>query len=382
MGLMGLMWLTACSGEHVVEPGAVEIPDEGGTEQTSGAPIAFSPNLPEEQPVTRSSVPLSETGVNSFKVWSYKNMGFEGGEYVNTQEVIPCYFVNWVNNSAYTTTSNTNGWEYVGQEDLGDPEQTIKYWDFGASAYRFFAVTGWGGDAPADPAAYEDGKSYKSAETSTSYSVKMLADASNMAVSPYFSRLWFSDGNAAIYPDKQFGQPVTLEFLKPYSRVRFMFMYVFPRVAYNIGVRTFEPTDDTKSIIRKGTVTVVYPKSGAQTHEQYEVEGNTDPDPTVSKALAAFAEDYDPEKSVYIESEEGWYTVLPNTSQGSYTLKANINGSDRTAVVPAEYMQWKPGYQYTYVFKITEEGGVEIGWVESVVRAWTEMEGDWEVYNW
>ena len=386
LSLSSILMLTACSGEHVVEPEPVEKPGEDGTEQTSGASIAFSPNLPDEQPVTRGSVPLSETGVNSFRVWSYKNMSFEGGEYGNTQEVIPCYFVNWVNNSAYTTTSNTNGWEYVGQEGLGDPEQTIKYWDFGASAYRFFAATGWGGDAPVDPAAYEAGKAYKSAVTSTSYSVKMLADASSTAAmdgSPYFSRLWFSDGNAATYPDKQFGQPVTLEFVKPYSRVRFMFMYVFPRVGYNMGARSFHPTDDS-NIVRKGTVTVVYPTSGAQTQEQYEVEGNADPDPSVSKALAAFTEDYDPEDESrsYTESVKGWYTVLPNTSQGSYTLTASINGSDRSVVVPAQFMQWKPGYQYTYVFKITEEGGVEIGWVEYAAKAWTEMLGDWTVYNW
>ena len=45
-------------------------------------------------------------------------------------------------------------------------------------------------------------------------------------------------------------------------------------------------------------------------------------------------------------------------------------------------MSWLPGYSYTYIFKITEEGGVEIGWVETAVTDWTEMNADHTVYNW
>jgi len=101
--------------------------------------------------------------------------------------------------------------------------------------------------------------------------------------------------------------------------------------------------------------------------------------------LAAFTEDYDPEddlKPYPAEAPGGWYTVVPNTSQGSYTLSVSINSATKTAVVPAEYMQWKPGYSYTYIFKITDEGGVEIGWVDYAVTPWTEMETDRTVYNW
>jgi hypothetical protein len=45
-------------------------------------------------------------------------------------------------------------------------------------------------------------------------------------------------------------------------------------------------------------------------------------------------------------------------------------------------MQWKPGYSYTYVFKITDKGGIEVGWVEYAVVPWSEMAGDRDVYNW
>lgn len=44
--------------------------------------------------------------------------------------------------------------------------------------------------------------------------------------------------------------------------------------------------------------------------------------------------------------------------QGAYTITANIDGNITSATVPAEYMQWKAGYQYTYIFKITEAGTI------------------------
>lgn len=60
--------------------------------------------------------------------------------------VFPDYSVWYV--EAKNTTSNTNGWEYVGgkgAEPLGTgkiklaKDQTIKYWDYSASEYRFVA---------------------------------------------------------------------------------------------------------------------------------------------------------------------------------------------------------------------------------------------------
>ena len=59
-----------------------------------------------------------------------------------------------------------------------------------------------------------------------------------------------------------------------------------------------------------------------------------------------------------------------------------VNNNERTAVVPAAYMSWLPGYSYTYIFKITEDGGVEIDLVQSAVTPWTELENDHSVYNW
>ena len=377
-GLIGLMilGLTSCSGS-----GDDDLQESQPETNSDMVAITFNGSGGAETAVTRADgTPLSEKAT-TFTVWGYKNMSYSAGDYGDTQCVFPSYVVNWTSNSAGTTTSNSSGWEYVAQE----PNQTIKFWDWSAKAYRFFAVTGWSGEAP--PATYAANKTYgayKSSETGKPYEISMLADASStteMAKTPYFSHLWFSTGDPVTYPDMQFGKPVVLEFLKPYARVRFIFKYVFPREGIKLEDIQFKPSDGSKHIARKGIVTVHYPTEGTAIKEWYSISPLTGDG---SGELDYFSEDYDPEDDTkdYDETDNGWYMVLPNNDQGSYTLSVKVNGDAKTAVVPANYMQWLPGYSYTYIFKITDEGGVEIGWVESAVTPWTEMEADWTVYNW
>ena len=353
-------------------------------------PITFSGNQGTETTVTRAGgSPLSDKGITRFQVWGYKNTA---EDYSTYQTVFPCYQVDWHANSAATTTTNTNNWEYI---LVGKPDQTIKFWDWAATAYRFIAATGWDPSTPANAAAYVEGKTYGATGTYgpedayKTYKISMFADASDaarIAAAPYFSRLWFSTGEMGNYPDKQFGKPVTLEFLKPYARVRFIYTYVYPREGIVLTEQTFMPTDGSKKTYSKGIVTVTYPLTGTDTKEWYSMEEMyaTEADSILIN------QDYDPEddtKTYYNHCVGGWYTVLPNTSQGSYTLSVYINDPEKnsdpkTAVVPAEYMQWKPGYSYTYIFIITDKGGVEIGWVDYAVTPWSDIVADHTVYNW
>ena len=342
--------------------------DDLGAPQTAGpkeelVPITFNGSQGIEAAVTRASgTPLHDAGVNQFHVWGYKNMTSE------TQTVFPGYQVDWHDNSAATSTTNTNNWDYIGTVS----DQTIKYWDWSAQAYRFFAATGCDSHEADDP--------------NNAYKINITADASSASAiddAPYFSRLWYSTGNPTAYPDKQFGKPVTLEFVKPYARVRFIYNYVYPREGITLSEQSFKPTDGDKKIYRKGVVTVKYPLDETDTKESYSMNVT---DPADAAHLTAFTEDFDPDDDtkIYSTCDKGWYTVIPNTSQVSYTLSVKVNNSTpaKTAVVPAEYMQWKPGYSYTYIFKITDKGGVEIGWVDYKVTPWTDMEVSKSVYNW
>ena len=440
--IIALTALAACSSDSGEEQRPVE-PTPEPVVPTEVA-ISFSGHEEEGKTVdtgstraeTRAGTPLSEMGVTQFNVWGYKNMRYTEPNYVGLQEVFPGYTVKWLANSAATTTTNSSGWEYI----LLDPaDQTIKYWDWAAKAYRFFAVTGWSGAAPpTPPATYEANKAYV-ANNTNSYEITMLANcsgadkeaiATNMDNTPFFSHLWFSTDELPTYADKRYGKPVQLEFLKPYARVRFIFKYSYPREGIKLTKTIFKPTDDSE-ICRKGTFTVSYPMTGAATSESYtvtpeavattytavangttltsgktyytsdsgagefvsngsEVADGSNYFTLTNKKLEAFTEDCDPEddSKVYTETDGGWYYVLPNLSQGAYKMAVWMNADDvsaeasRTAVVPAEYMRWLPGYSYTYIFKILEEGGVEIELVQAAVTPWTEMEADHEVYNW
>ena len=384
--MITLLTLVSCGGGGSDDLGAAP---EMAAPQEELVPITFNGYQGNETAETRanSGTPLYASGVTRFHVWGYKNMSYSAGSYGETQTVFPTYQVDWHANSAATSATNTSNWDYILTEK---PNQTIKFWDWSANAYRFFAATNWSGDVPTPPAPYVENMSYGTNETNE-YEVSMLVDASSASAidaAPYFSRLWFSTGDAGTYPDKQFGRPVTLEFIKPFARVRFIYNYVYPREGVILSNQKFRPSIDVEAaeedkvkIPRRGVVTVSYPLSGTETKESYSMT----PHPSDAKLLDAFTEDYDPEVDTkeYTTCDDGWYTVLPNTSQGSYTLTVNIKGlGERKAVVPATYMQWKAGYSYTYIFKITEEGGVEIGWVDYAVVPWVEMSISKNVYNW
>lgn len=70
-----------------------------------------------------------------------------------------------------------------------------------------------------------------------------------------------------------------------------------------------------------------------------------------------------------------WYYVPPlgdsDKPQGAYIISATIDGKKSTATIPAEYMQWKAGYQYTYIFKITV-AGPNIAFTNMQVEKWVE----------
>lgn len=388
IGLIGPMGLMGCSSSSD-DGAAITAPAPQPTTQTA---ITFSGQQGEEQVVnsgagarayeangahgvnranragaTRAGTPLSDAGVTRFTVWGYKNMSYDEGtsSYGDLQTVFPGYQVKWGINSAATTTTNSHGWEYILTEK---PEQTIKYWDWAARAYRYFAVTG--------STSYEPNGAYGPNGAYKAYEFTFAADCSSdeaLEATPFFTKLWFSTGAIEDYPTKQFGKPVQLEFLKPFSRVRFLFTYSYSAEAVKVTSPSFKPTDGS-GIARKGTVTVSYPLTGTATTESYTITKNANP--AEGEELEAFTEEYIP------EGTEKWYTVFPAPSQGSYTMNVTVDNVAKTAVVPAEYMTWQPGYSYTYIFKITEQGGVEIDMVQSAVTPWTELENDHQVYNW
>lgn len=387
IGLICLISLTACSSGGDVagdEPSPTPVNPPIPEPQTETA-ITFKSSLAGDEEVTRATG--LETEVTTFKVWAYKNMSVDVGttptdpsddSYGDLQTVMPAYNVVWGANTANTTTSNTNDWEYVGKGTDPNNDQTIKYWDWSAKAYRFFGIT-------------DANSSIVSISGTPNNSFTFTVDASNdaaIAATPYFSKLWFSTGMVVNYPDKLFGHPVVLEFMKPIARVRFIFTFAegldFGRSA--LTNMHFKPTDEHQAIPNKGTVTITYPLTGTETKESWTSEATA--------WFGSFNIDYyeaddtytptDTAPEVYDNTPEKWYYVLPIANQGTYTMSVRVNGGEpQTAVVPAEFMNWAPGYQYTYRFKIKESGGVILDEIQVGINRWTvKGTSDHPVYNW
>lgn len=346
--------------------------------------IAFAGTLQEEEAVTRAGGQGLEevlTGDKTFYVWGYKNDGYDNGtsNYTSYQTVMPGYTVNWMANTAYTTTSNTDNWEYVAQA----ANQEIKYWDWAALAYRFFGYALGNATAPATPNSVTVANGTvvdtpAATEVTFSAAIDVTTETARDAA-PYFSQLWFRTNNGADY-----GKPVTLEFFKPFARVRVMFTYAKPEITRtNISSLSFAPTGGTSKIPQRGTVTMHYPLKGAGTKETYSA---TFASADESSALTAITQDYyecsDSNDPAYA-LREYWYYVVPRTTQGSYTMTINIFGEEKSVVVPEPYMQWKPGYQYTYIFKITEGGSLTLDVIQVAIDQWVSKgEVAHTVYNW
>ncbi|MBR6188283.1 MAG: hypothetical protein IKQ59_04925 [Prevotella sp.] len=362
LGLVGAIAIMGC-GDSASD---VFVSDSQHGEEI-GIPIAFSGNMEEEKSVTRAG--LEDKGQHLFTVYGYKNTSYDDAtdSYTEYQTVFPGYTVNWAANTSGSSTTNSDGWEYAGQELVGQDEQTVKYWDWSAKAYRFFGVTNPYNKLDVTEA---DGA------IKLKFSIDLRDGIDDV---PYYSHLWFSNNNFEDYPTRKYGDPVELEFLKPMCQVRIMFIYEDPannRINTPLDEISFHRSDGV-TIKQNGHVTITYPLTGTETTETFS--------DTNASGIDGFKRDFredEPTTTEENEKDHFWYHVLPCIGQGSFTLDVLVDGDPKTAVVPAEFMDWKPGYNYTYIFKIHVDGSVSIDAVQSAFTGWTVTSKEYTVHNW
>ena len=382
MALMMAAALLLCGcGQSGDEPGGVE-----PTPQSGSKAIAFSGDLKEESVTRAGDLPL-EQRYKKFKAWSFKTDNDD-----NSNIVMDGYMVRWFNNSANSSATNSSDWEYVNQQDLGDMQQSVKYWDFTAKDYRFFGI------AFSSETNIPKGKYIPDPEDPTTnayYEVSYTADAEYATTTPYYSHLWYSAKDDA---DCLYGKPVMLEFIMPLSRVRFCFTFENPSDAKDTELTNmhFCPTDGN-TIKTKGDVTVRYKLTGGKEKEKFSASAS-------AEGITEFDKDYYTSAdlkedgsgkviSPYLNADKTplnkEYMVLPTPNgQGSYTLTVSVEGEPKTTVVPSQYMTWQPGYLYTYVFKVHADYSVTIDNVQSAFTKWIEHPGenesetDIKVHNW
>lgn len=292
--------------------------------------IAFSSVEAEQEMMTRSATQLER----DFVVYGYKNVNS------STQQVIDGYTVTYKQGSANTSEDNTHNYYYV-----NGTTQTIKYWDFAASEYRFWGYTG-------------DKSSFSNGGTELTIPVSDLLTNKEPTELPLYSKLYIRNPITS--------DVVTLEYKRPYSKIRALFYTSEPMEADDKIVLTnitLTP-DEEKKIYKSGTVEVTY--SFDETAEKVkttpsDVSADALEMLTYQKVTLTPSAGYTSDHAVLAKTKydtEFYYTLPMGEKNPAFILTVCVNGDTeyKTAVVPAAYMHWKPNYTYTYIFKITEAG--------------------------
>lgn len=363
--LISALCLLSCSSEQ-------DKPETPEPKPNVGIAFGGANGTWQDAPISRSGETGLETLFKSFRVWGYKNYAATPN---SPQVIMDGYQVNFTQSSAGTTESNTADWEYVGlTHPTLSTTQTIKYWDYSASNYRFYAYTP--ANAPITPASSADNSSAPSgtptSTTSTTEDVFQIPfayseDATATSV-PYISDLWFSDNTDATSP---YGKCVNLRFSPLIAKVRFKFTYPANTKRITItdilfGDSRYIKNQSSADTPLKGTITATYPLTGTPASYTPSFAWKTSEETGATGFLSLMIPYEEEGDAIHILQDKKlynkWYYVPPfniaQYPQGAYTISAIIDGNKTLATVPAEYMQWKAGYQYTYIFKITETGSL------------------------
>ena len=325
-----------------------------------------------------------------FKIYGVKKMS-------ETQFVTVFKDYSVWNAAANTTTSNTNGWEYVGAKgatNLGtgnislDKDQTIKFWDYSASEYRFVAgspISAFTYNVPVT----DESKEIKSA-TITGLAGHINANESGQAITT--NPVYIADPKVVNKADYQ--KPVQFSFKRQQAMVRVGLYETIP--GYSITEINFYKADGSKAeavnniILTSGTKnyfvggsdvkgTITYDWTGATpsytytydktnlTQSQNWCAGKFEPHNALATvSTAAVAELYGKDNDM---STNGYFTVIPTPSATTaapilikcdYTLTSDdhsgetIKVTGATAAIPAAFSKWEANTRYTYLFKISQ----------------------------
>lgn len=326
-----------------------------------------------------------------FKIYGVKKMS-------ETQFVTVFKDYSVWNAAANTTTSNTNGWEYVGAKgatNLGtgnislDKDQTIKFWDYSASEYRFVAgspISAFTYDVPVT----NESKEIKTA-TITGLAGHINANESGTPLTTY--PVYIADPK--IVQKADYNNTVEFSFKRQQAMVRVGLYETIP--GYSITEINFYEAGGSKAkdgnniILTSGTKdyfvggnnisgTITYDWTNETPSYTYKYSetgliksqnwyaGKFEPHNKLATTVstAAVADLYGKDNDM---STNGYFTVIPTPSATTaapilikcdYTLTSDdylgetIKVTGATAAIPAAFSKWEANTRYTYLFKISQ----------------------------
>lgn len=336
---------------------------------------------------------------NNFVVVGFKGSKTDAAN--NDVYAFDHYNVNFKEGSAFSTESNRAGWEYVNQDmkvkgtepaaslaQSGASQQTIKYWDHSCASYDFIA--------------FSMGKK----GAASKYATPTHVDKANLDKAAYtltgnvntLSECYISDMKTVEEEDYN-KTSVSMSFRHLASKVRMALFEIVPGYVisdvkfYTDTEATSTTTNPEGTLIGKfnnsGTLTVYFPTTGIvnkdkkdynKAHVKFTATEGENGVLNFKKFGAVNyknqAEGTIPEGTTYLSQNAakpsycgaGYQNVLPSEGAASaITLRIDykltsvdgsnetINVTGATATVPAEYTEWKSGYAYTYIFKISPD---------------------------
>ena len=392
-------------------------------------PITFGSGLNSFTRADKTGAAAATDLNGKFYVWGIKKEGGTGGNGINEASsgnlVYSNYVVEWTDNSAMTTTSNTKGWEYVGKtltaaeqacitasgstnpDNGGSAVQTIKYWDWGAEDYTFYAFTADPADFATSSAKITVVKTESVASPKTVYDKGYIL---NIAAGANLDKLYFAErvnvtksSNTERTVPNQYGGNVTFRFHNTATKVRVAMYETIP--GYTVTIKKFKVDNDAdRADVAKpafgdmtdavttnfaanlqnspkgvaGTMEVVYESETGATQNWPKVKFTPTSGTNIVLNLGTGLKEnvvigesmtgatYDTPDGSDADSEPDYTSVFPqeNNSQNlklklDYVLTAPVTGetiyvTNATAEIPAAYLKWKPGFAYTYIFKISD----------------------------
>lgn len=351
---------------------------------------------------------------NNFVVVGFKGSKTDAAN--NDVYAFDHYNVNFKDGSAFSTESNRAGWEYVNQDmtvkgtepaaslaQSGASQQTIKYWDHSCASYDFIAFSmGKGAASKYATPTHVDKGHLKDAAYTLSGNVNTLSEC------------YISDMKTAVEKENDYGKPVELSFRHLASKVRMALFETIPGYVVSDVKFYADATGTTNSeegtLIGKfnnsGTLTVYFPTTGIVNKDNKDynkahvsftastdasevgvlnhkgfgtVIYNNQTEGSISEGSTYLSQNAATPSYCGAKDKDYYQNVLPSEGKPSaITLRIDykltsvdgtnetINVKGATATVPAKYTEWKSGYAYTYIFKISQDtngstGGTSTG---------------------
>lgn len=384
--------------------------DGSGNGQNSAA-IQFGGGTTKTHRATSTGVyKIENLKANGFWVYGTKHSAAEDNTATNDQAVYTNYYLKYDGNKN-NTQSNTAGWEYVGVDNTKyrnhvtpkvDADQTIKYWDYSAQAYTFYAATA----KPADVEAGTVTIKKITADADATGSVYTKGYEVTLKDGASWDELYFADRkvirkttDAEHGKNDVYGGEVNFTFRNALTKVRVAMYETIPGYSVTIdkfyytkdgeAAQTTEATDKFKADASNTpletspegvTYKVVYydeTEAGGQLKNQPKMLPNAAGKPGAEKKVLELGDGNNLKQDTKLseiittptyDTKNGKYTLFMPQADNDKTLslkvdytltsldgsgeKINVKGA--TAVIPAKYLCWRPNYAYTYLFKISD----------------------------